>query len=100
MVALRPKNKSMKLKNISSYETLSETHWNDNIQNSFSPNYFEKLSKKDLKNKTKAFSVYKSQLKKFPHPRSIRGIEVLANFRGMQINSDYAEAFEIIRNIN
>ncbi len=58
------------------------------------------LIKKDINIKKKSFLKYKSQVKYFPHPRSIKGIETLANFRGMQIASEYAEAFEIKKYIN
>ena len=80
--------------------TLSETHWGIRFNNDFSPNYFEKLSDLNIKFKKKSFLKYKSQIKKFPHPRSIKGIETLANFRGMQIGSEYAEAFEVKLNLN
>ena len=43
--------------------------------------------------------MYKTEIKKFPYPRSFEGIKALANFRGMQSNSKYAEAFKIIRRI-
>ena len=82
------------------YETLSETHWSDNTNNSFTPNYFEKLSIQNIETKKKSFLRYKSQVKNFPHPRSLKGIEVLANFRGMNIGAKYAESFEIKRDLN
>ncbi|OUU28709.1 MAG: hypothetical protein CBB97_03975 [Candidatus Endolissoclinum sp. TMED37] len=99
MVSLRPINKHI-VKRVLSYETLSETHWSDESKNLFTPNFYEKLNKKDINIKKKSFLKYKSQVKYFPHPRSIKGIETLANFRGMQIASEYAEAFEIKKYIN
>jgi LmbE family N-acetylglucosaminyl deacetylase len=94
MVALRPVNKH-NVKRVFAYETLSETHWGIRFNKTFSPNYFEKLTNQNIRLKQKSFLKYKSQVKKFPHPRSTKGIEVLSNFRGMQIGSDYAEAFEV-----
>ena len=67
--------------------------------NTFSPNHFEILNSENIKQKKKSFSRYKSQLKKFPHPRSLKGIDILANFRGMQICTEYAEAFEVKMNL-
>jgi len=99
MVALRPINKHI-VNRILAYETLSETHWSDNTNNSFAPNYFEKLSIQNIESKKKSFLRYKSQVKNFPHPRSLKGIEVLANFRGMNIGTKYAESFEIKRDLN
>lgn len=99
LVALRPINKH-KVKLILAYETLSETHWMNTNSNTFSPNHFEKLNSENIKQKKKSFSRYKSQLKKFPHPRSLKGIDILANFRGMQICTEYAEAFEVKMNLS
>lgn len=99
MVALRPINEHI-VSRILAYETLSETHWSENINNSFSPNHFEKLNVKDIILKKKSFLKYKSQVKNFPHPRSLKGIDLLANFRGMNIGTEYAESFEIKRDIS
>ena len=94
LVALRPINEH-KVKLILAYETLSETHWMNTKSNTFSPNHFEILNSENIKQKKKSFSRYKSQLKKFTHPISLKGIDILANFRGMQICTEYAEAFEV-----
>ena len=87
-------NKTSKLKNILSYEVLSETEWNEN-EKSFNPNYFISLSFSDLNNKIKAFLKYKSQVKKFPHPRSKEGIINLSKVRGSNIFTNFAEAFKV-----
>ena len=87
-------NKKNDLKKILSYEVLSETEWNEN-EKSFSPNYFVKLNKSDINNKIKAFLKYKSQVKKFPHPRSKEGILNLSRVRGSQVFMEYAEAFKV-----
>ena len=44
--------------------------------------------------------VYKSEIKKFPFPRSIKTIDALAKLRGSQIGKKAAESFEILREIN
>ena len=87
-------NKTSKLKKILSYEVLSETEWNEN-EKSFNPNYFISLSFSDLNNKIKAFLKYKSQVKKFPHPRSKEGIINLSKVRGSNIFTNFAEAFKV-----
>lgn len=92
-VSMRP-NKKSNLKKILSYEVLSETEWNEN-QKSFNPNYFVCLKKSDINNKINAFKKYKSQVKKFPHPRSKEAIISLSKFRGGQAYADYAEAFKV-----
>ena len=92
-VAMRT-NKKSNLKKILSYEVLSETEWNEN-EKSFNPNYFIKLIKNDINKKIKAFLKYKSQVKKFPHPRSKESILNLSRVRGSQVFMEYAEAFKV-----
>ena len=87
-------NKKSNLKKILSYEVLSETEWNEN-EKSFNPNYFVKLNKSDIDKKIKAFLKYKSQVKKFPHPRSKEAILNLSRVRGSQVFMEYAEAFRV-----
>ena len=87
-------NKKSNLKKILSYEVLSETEWNEN-EKSFNPNYFVRLSKSDINNKVNAFLKYKSQVKKFPHPRSKEAILNLSRVRGSQVFMEYAEAFKV-----
>ena len=87
-------NKKSNLKKILSYEVLSETEWNEN-EKSFNPNYFVSLSISDLNKKVKAFLKYKSQVKKFPHPRSKEGIINLSKVRGSNIFTNFAEAFRV-----
>jgi hypothetical protein len=73
---------------------LSETEWNED-EKSFNPNYFIKLNRSDINNKIKAFLKYKSQVKKFPHPRSKEGILNLSKVRGSQVFMKHAEAFKV-----
>ncbi len=87
-------NKKRNLKKILSYEVLSETEWNEN-EKSFNPNYFVNLKKSEIDNKVKAFLKYKSQVKKFPHPRSKEAIINLSKVRGSQSFMEYAEAFRV-----
>ncbi len=62
------------------------------------PNVFENIAK-EFKIKIKAFKEYKSEIKKFPHPRSVEAIESLAKYRGMQSGLEKAESFMQIRKI-
>jgi LmbE family N-acetylglucosaminyl deacetylase len=94
-IALRP-NKKISVKKIFSYEVLSETEWNED-QKAFNPNFYVELKKSDISLKIKSFYKYKSQVKKFPNPRSKEAIYCLARLRGSQVHMDYAEAFKIER---
>jgi LmbE family N-acetylglucosaminyl deacetylase len=68
-------------------------------QDPFNPNVYENISK-ELTSKIKAFKMYKSEVRKFPHPRSVEAIKNLAIFRGIESGLKNAEAFQLIRKIN
>lgn len=96
MVALRPLY-NQQLKAILSYETLSETEWNSpNPKNIFTPNMWVDITH-SIETKKNAMRCYESQLREYPHPRSIRAIVALAEYRGSTIGVDYAESFMLLR---
>lgn len=95
LTATRP-IKSSPVKDVISFEIPSSTEWN--FTSSFSPNMFVDISK-ELKFKLKALSKYENELKKFPHPRSLQGIEIIAKRWGTVCGFPAAEAFQIIRSI-
>ncbi|MDP3883145.1 MAG: PIG-L family deacetylase [Candidatus Staskawiczbacteria bacterium] len=102
LIAGRPKPGSS-IKKIFAYEISTEKEWGGNktteIKDIFLPNYYEDISNY-LNDKLKAMECYKSELKEYPHPRSLKGIEVLAQKRGMDCGLKAAEAFILIRQIN
>jgi LmbE family N-acetylglucosaminyl deacetylase len=81
-----------------SYEILSSSEWR--YDRNFEPNFFVALSNEDMMLKFKAMQEYTTESQEFPHPRSQEGIYALAQVRGMQMNSVYAEAFRLIREFN
>ncbi len=96
IVASRPIN-NCSVKNILSYETLSETEWGSpNAGDVFIPNVFVDITR-FLSDKLKAMSCFASQIKSSPHPRSLEVIEHFAKFRGSTIGYQAAEAFMLIR---
>ena len=46
-----------------------------------------------------ALKAYSRELRNYPHPRSIKGIKILAQYRGIQNGLEYAEAFKVIKKI-
>lgn len=96
LVAARPNNNQY-VRKIYSYETLSETEWAAPFgDDAFIPNYFVNIT--DVFNfKLEAIKCYKSQLKDYPNPRSLKSIEALSNFRGSTVGFIHAEAFMTIR---
>ena len=89
----RPKNKG-KIKCLLAFEILSSTEWK--FKKIFEPNYFYPIEK-TINKKIKALKRYKSEIKKFPHPRSEEGVKTLAKYRGIQSHNKFSEAFKIIR---
>tara|TARA_Y100000817_G_C16789412_1_gene514356 strand:- start:250 stop:891 length:642 start_codon:yes stop_codon:yes gene_type:complete len=50
--------------------------------------------------KIKSFKNYKSEVMPFPHPRSLKAIEALAQIRGVESGFEKAEAFNLIYQFN
>lgn len=96
MVALRPLLNPQLLA-IYSYETLSETEWNiPSPDNFFAPNTWCDITD-TIGLKLEAMSCFESQLMEFPHPRSLKAIRSLSEFRGSTIGVNNAESFVLIR---
>lgn len=96
VTACRPQ-KNCSVKSIFTFEILSNTEWQFASNNlSFAPSYFVDISS-TLNLKISALEQYSFEMREWPHPRSIRGAQVLANFRGSCIGTDAAEAFMVGR---
>ena len=81
------------------FEVASSTEWRNSIPNtSFSPNVFENIAD-TIEIKKLALNAYASEMREWPHPRSIRAIEHLARWRGATIGFEAAEACSLIREI-
>ena len=85
------------VKEVYSFEIPSSTEWSYPL--SFSPNAFYDISE-TMDIKLKALEEYKSELKEYPHPRSLKGIKLIAKTWGMKVGLNYAEAFKCVRIIN
>jgi LmbE family N-acetylglucosaminyl deacetylase len=86
-----------KVKEIYSGFVASSTEWSYPL--SFSPNVFFDISD-TISLKLKALKEYESELRPYPHPRSLGGVDLLAKMVGMQVGLEYAEAFVLVRKIN
>ena len=64
----------------------------------FSPNWFVDISN-TVERKIRAFEVYAEELRDWPHPRSIKGVEYLARWRGATVGFEAAEAFSLGREL-
>ena len=86
----RPKDKPV---SILGMEIGNTSSWNGS---SFQANLYADITD-TIHIKKEAFSYYTNEIREFPYPYSLKGIEVLAQFRGMEAGCQYAEAFQIIR---
>lgn len=97
ITASRPCNKNQ-AKEILTFETLSSTEWQTKQDNQFCPNVYVDVEKY-INKKIAAMKKYRSELKDYPHSRSIEGISILAKYRGLESGLKFAEAFCLVRKI-
>jgi len=83
------------VKKIYMYETPSSTDQSPPII-AFLPNYYVDISGQ-LAKKLEAMRCYETESREYPHPRSEKALEVLANKRGTEIGFKVAEAFISLR---
>lgn len=88
------------VKKILTFETPSSTEWSlKGIGEIFAPNYYNDITD-FIDKKIEVLKIYKDEMRAYPHPRSYEGVQILAKFRGMTVGYKYAEALEIIRELN
>ena len=99
IAACRPQPQE-RLRRLYGFEVLSSTEWaGPEPMNTFRPDTFVSTSKV-LPQKIAALKAYRSELRRFPHPRSVEGVRLLARYRGMSVGLRDAEAFMTIRHID
>lgn len=96
LTALRP-GCGHNVRRILAFEVLSSTEWQSPTHSvPFLPNVFMNISDY-LPAKLQAMRFYEEELRTFPFPRSLEGVEHLAAYRGMQAGFGAAEAFILLR---
>jgi len=96
LTAARPQTKNS-VEEILFFEINSSTDYQINSNGlQFMPNYFVDISK-TVKLKKKALEIYKSEMKKYPHSRSIKAILNKNISIGNSIGLGFCEAFQIAR---
>ena len=97
-VAARPYSAPF-LRRFVSFETPSSTEWGTSAgMPPFDPNMFVDVSS-TLDDKIRAFSLYESEVREAPHPRSPESLRARAAMWGSVVGCAAAEAFRIIREI-
>lgn len=79
------------------FEIMSSTEWQVPYSApAFLPNWYSDISE-TLELKLKALEIYESEMRDYPHARSVKGLELLARWRGTNVGSEAAEAFMLGR---
>ena len=79
------------------FEVMSSTEWQPPGSNFvFQPNWFEDVVK-TFDFKIKALDCYQSEMREWPHPRSLNNIKNLAQYRGSMVGCEFAEGFMLLR---
>ena len=85
------------VKSIFLFEVMSSSEWGI-FNEKFIPNKFIDITVHKDK-KEEALKVYKNEMRDYPHPRSKKNIDAIEQLRGSVSNIEYAEAFQIYRQI-
>jgi LmbE family N-acetylglucosaminyl deacetylase len=98
VTACRPQQ-GHSVKTLLCFEVPSTTEWQlPGSAPAFMPNWFIDIST-TLDRKLAALEAYADELRAWPHPRSRRGVEHLAHWRGATVGVDAAEAFILGRQL-
>lgn len=88
------------------FEVASSTEWQPGMCGAcFVPDWFQNISvsavdkQTCLEKKVEALHIYNSEMRDFPHSRSIKALTCLAKWRGASVGVDAAEAFMLGRNV-
>jgi LmbE family N-acetylglucosaminyl deacetylase len=86
-------------KRLLSFEVASSTEWQPpGSAQAFQPNWFVDISEQ-WQRKQEALIAYASEMRPWPHARSLKALEHLSRWRGAQVGVEAAEAFCLLRNL-
>jgi len=84
---------------IYSFEIPSSTDWQVLTgESAFKPNVFIDISD-TIDKKIEALKKYKTEMRNYPHSRSLEGVKIMAQDWGRKVGKKFIEAFELIRSI-
>ena len=87
------------VREVYAFEVPSSTEWSfGQFRTEFRPNVFVDITD-TLDLKLNSLSLYETEIKKFPHPRSKEGLKAIARRWGSTVGLEAAEAFELVRSI-
>jgi LmbE family N-acetylglucosaminyl deacetylase len=94
-IACRPVPQSLQ-EQLLFFEVPSSTEWCVTPGRSFEPTYFVDVAA-TLGSKQRALSAYATEMRAWPHSRSLEAVEALARWRGASVGAEAAEAFVLGR---
>ncbi len=99
LVAVRPVMGQV-VKELYCYRVPSSTEWTPNKADTmFMPNYFVDIEK-FAERKYKAFTYYATELREYPHPRSVQYLRETDKAAGLRVGLLAAEEFVLMRKID
>lgn len=99
LVAVRPVMGQV-VKEVYCYKVPSSTEWTPNKADTmFMPNYFVDIEK-FAEQKYKAFACYSTELRDYPHPRSIQYLRETDKTAGLRVGLLSAEEFVLLRKLD
>ncbi|NCA67831.1 MAG: PIG-L family deacetylase, partial [Clostridia bacterium] len=88
------------VKSLFLYSTPSSTEWNaQTASTAFLPNWYENISGEYANKKYEALSCYKTELREYPHPRSVEYLKTADTAEGNRVGLLSAESFILLRHI-
>lgn len=93
--AVRPKP-GLALQNVYAFEIPCSGNWT--FSQSFKPNLYVDVERV-WETKIAAWNCDMGEERPFPFPRSIKGLETMAHYRGMQAGMEYAEGLKLLRGL-
>ena len=99
LVAVRPVLGQV-VKELYCYRVPSSTEWTPNKENTmFMPNYFVDIHNY-AEQKYKAFACYATELRQYPHPRSVQYLRETDKAAGLRVGLPAAEEFVMLRKVD
>jgi len=94
--AVRPAPRTS-VRTVLAYEVRSATEWG--INETFQPTWFQPLTAAAVQTKIDALQIYASEMRPWPHTRSLEAIRAQLTYRGTQVGVEAAEAFDVVRHL-
>lgn len=100
LVACRPVSEQC-VKKIFLYSVPSSTEWNVQTASTvFLPNWFEDINGRCAEKKYQGLECYTTELREYPHPRSVEYLKTADIAEGNRVGLLAAESFILLRSIN